>query len=72
MAKQGFTYSEILSFYYPGTEIRKNYGEKKEAEKMSSKAEKVASYARSKAGCGYVYGASGQMCTEAFINKQAE
>lgn len=32
MAFAGFTYKEILAFYYPGTVIRKDYGNKKQEE----------------------------------------
>ena len=30
MARQGFNYKQILSFYYPGTIIKENYGNQKE------------------------------------------
>ena len=55
---------ETLINLFVGTEIRSNYGE---TEKMATKPEKVASWARSKVGCGYVYGATGQKATEANI-----
>lgn len=32
MAKQGFNYKQILSFYYPGTTIKENYGDQKKQE----------------------------------------
>lgn len=74
MAKQGFKYTEILAFYYPGTEIRKNYGTSEEvipvAEK--TKAQVVIEYARSKLDpqCGYIWGTSGQKCTQALIDSK--
>lgn len=64
MARQGFNYKEILSFYYPGTIIKSGYG--KGAMPMS-KADQVVSWARSKVGCGYVWGATGQKATEANV-----
>lgn len=63
MAAQGFSYKDILAFYYVGTEIRNNFGE----ERVMTKAEKVASWTRSKVGCGYVYGATGQKATESSV-----
>lgn len=30
MARQGFTYEQILSFYYPGTTIKSGYGGQKQ------------------------------------------
>ncbi len=60
MAKQGFTYKQILDFYYPGTYIKEGYG--------MGNAEKVRSWCLSKKGCGYVYGATGQKLTESVLN----
>ena len=59
MAAQGFSYKDILNFYYPGTEIRKEYG--------MTKPNLVVQYAKSKVGCGYVWGASGQVLTEEIL-----
>ena len=64
MAAQGFNYKQILEFYYPGTELRSNYGEG-DVKKMASRPELAVEYAKSKVGCGYVWGASGQVATEA-------
>lgn len=68
MAAEGFTYKEILLFYYPGVEIRGNYGE---VSIMSTGAQAVINYAKSKIGCGYIYGTIGQKCTEGLIQQQA-
>ena len=73
MAAQGFTYKDILNFYYPGTELRANYGEKElvpVAEK--TKAQVVIDWAYSKLDpkCGYIWGTAGQTCTQALINSK--
>lgn len=71
MAKKGYSYKDILDFYYPGAEIQDNYGEKKEvilvAEK--TKPEVVVEWAYSKLDpqCGYIWGSAGQIATESFI-----
>ena len=57
MAAQGFTYKQILDFYYPGTYIKEGYG--------MGNAEVVKNWCLSRKGCGYVYGATGQRLTEA-------
>ncbi len=59
MATQGFTYKQILDFYYPGTYIKGGYG--------MGNAETVKNWCLSKKGCGYVYGATGQRLTEASL-----
>lgn len=64
MARQGFTYKDILTFYYPNTTIISINQE--EGEDME-KAEKVVSYALSKVGCGYVWGSSGQTLTQSSL-----
>lgn len=61
MAALNFSYQDILQFYYPNTEIREMYG--------VSKIEAVKSYALSKVGCGYVWGAVGQKLTEAELQE---
>lgn len=72
MASQGFTYKDILSFYYPGTELRADYGEKElvPVAEAKTKAQIVVEWAESKLGCGYIWGAAGQTCTQAFINSK--
>ena len=59
MASAGFTYKDILSFYYPGTEIKEGYG--------MGNAEIVKNWCLSKKGCGYVWGATGQRLTESSL-----
>ena len=73
MARLGFSYKDILNFYYPGTELRANYGEKElvpVAEK--TKAQIVIDWAYSKLDpqCGYIWGTAGQTCTQALINSK--
>lgn len=68
MAKLGFTYKDILQFYYPGTTICANYGEK-ELRSMS-KADIVKQYALSKVGCGYIYGTAGQVLTQSLLTEK--
>lgn len=65
MAKLGFTYQEILKFYYPGTEIRTI-----EELRSMSKADIVRQYALSKVGCGYIYGTSGQVLTQSLLTEK--
>lgn len=67
MAAKGFKYTEILEFYYPGTELRNNYGETKEVVTMGN-AEKVRQWCLSKKGCGYVWGATGQKLTQSSLD----
>lgn len=67
MASLGFNYKDILSFYYPNTTIIKVYGEE---DNKVMKAQQVIDYCESRIGCGYVYGASGQIATQSFIEKQ--
>lgn len=61
MAAQGFSYREILQFYYPGTEIKEGYGT------MGTNAETVRKWCLSKVGCGYVWGATGQKLTQSAL-----
>ena len=74
MAKQGFNYKEILAFYYPGTEVRSNYGTEKEVVPVAekTKAQVVVDWAYSKLDpqCGYIWGTAGQTCTQALINSK--
>lgn len=69
MASLGFTYKNILNFYYPGTIITKT--EQKEEIIMATlepNAQKVKDWALSKKGCGYTWGATGQTMTTAVMN----
>jgi hypothetical protein len=74
MARQGFTYKEILQFYYPGTELRADYGEKElvEVAEEKTKAQVVIDWALSKLDpqCGYIWGTYGQICTQSLINSK--
>ena len=60
MAELGFSYKDILAFYYPGTEIKEAYG--------VNNADKVKQWCLSKKGCGYVWGATGQKLTESALD----
>ena len=71
MAELGFTYDQILQFYYPGTYIHTEYGEK-EMNKNMTKEEIIREYALSKVGCGYVWGSSGQVLTQSLLNNWAK
>lgn len=71
----GFNYKQILSFYYEGTEIVKvNYGSEGSEvnETMLTDAEKdVVEWLESNVGNGYVYGATGWLCTPERRQQQA-
>ena len=67
MASLGFSYKEILSFYYPNTTIIQVYGEEREP-MATTKAQQVVAWAESKVGCGYVWGATGQTLTQSALN----
>ncbi len=67
-AKKGIDYKSILSFYYPGTTLEKNYG-KIGVVVMSKVTDKVVELAKSLEGSPYVWGATGEKCTVA--NRQS-
>ena len=66
MASLGYTYKDILNFYYPGSTLETTIIE--EVETMGPKALKVKDWALSKKGCGYAWGASGYILTQAKLN----
>lgn len=74
MASLGFTYKDILNFYYPGTVITQTGEEEEEKEEiiimaaLEPNAQKVKDWALSKKGCGYTWGATGQIMTTAVMN----
>ena len=70
MAELGFNYKEILEFYFPGTElaIMQEDGSVKPMA-MKTKAEIVKSWALSKQGCGYVWGATGEKLTQEYLQR---
>lgn len=72
MASLGFTYKDILDFYYPGTVVTKTGEEEKKEEiimaALEPNAQKVKDWALSKKGCGYTWGATGQTMTTAVMN----
>ena len=71
MAELGFSYKEILEFYFPGTQLAyltENGG----IEPMATKASKVKEWALSKQGCGYVWGATGYVLTQSKLNDLIE
>lgn len=63
MANLGFTYQDILQFYYPGAVVKEVF----EVMTSQEKEKVIREYALSKEGCGYIYGAQGQIATEQFI-----
>ena len=70
MAELGFDYKEILEFYFPGTElaIMQEDGSVQPMA-MKTKAEIVKSWALSKQGCGYVWGATGEKLTQEYLQR---
>lgn len=68
MASRGFTYKDILAFYYPNTTIMQVYNNEEVENTMSVNSEKVVAFAKSKVGCGYVWGSSGQVLTQSVLN----
>lgn len=67
MAELGFSYQEILQFYFPGTEIA-YLKEDGSVEPMATKAERLKEWALSKKGCGYVWGATGYVLTQSKLD----
>ena len=68
MAELGFSYQEILEFYFPGTQLA-YLKEDGGIEPMATKASKVKEWALSKKGCGYVWGATGYVLTQSKLNE---
>lgn len=66
-AEHGRTYEEILSFYYPGCNIR--IVEEKIMENSKTKA--IKEWALERVGNPYVYGGTGKVCTVSYRNQQA-
>lgn len=61
----GLPCETILAFYYPGTEIVSEYGQRgDETMPDKIKAADLVAYAREAVGGGYCYGASGQVCSQ--------
>lgn len=71
MAKLGFSYQEILQFYFPGTELA-YLKEDGSVEPMATKADRLKEWALSKEGCGYVWGATGYVLTQSRLNSLKE
>lgn len=69
-ANHGISYREILSFYYPGTEIMLNYGEAVPLS-VNEKADAVVQAAESQMGNPYVFGAWGGICTPSYRKQYA-
>ncbi len=65
-AKLGVGYRDMLAFYYPGTEIRKE-----EESQMNEKAKTTVEIAISQLGGPYVFGAWGSECTPSMRRKYA-
>lgn len=67
-ASNGYTYTDILAFYYPGTEIVADYNrktiEKEGVDTLENeKSRAVAELAEESLGDPYVFGARGEECT---------
>ena len=71
MAELGFSYQEILQFYFPGTEIA-YLKEDGSVEPMATKADRLKEWALSKEGCGYVWGATGYVLTQSRLKSLKE
>lgn len=69
-ANQGKTYKEILAFYYPSTEI-KEVNTVATVTTTNNKVNKIIDWAESMVGTGYIYGATGWICTPERRQQQA-
>lgn len=69
-SSRGFSYKDILDFYYPNTTLMGEYGAVVYKEK-NEKAEKVIELAQSCMGYPYVFGAWGEACTPANRKRRA-
>lgn len=69
-ANQGFTYKQILEFYYPNTTLMGEYGASG-VRIVNEKAKKVVEIAKSCLGWPYVFGAWGEACTPANRKRRA-
>lgn len=69
MAELGFSYIEILQFYYPGTQLAYLTDEGGIQPMAIDNASKVKEWALSKKGCGYVWGATGYTLTQSKLNE---
>lgn len=67
MAELGFSYQEILEFYFPRTQLAYLTADGG-IEPMATKASKVKEWALSKKGCGYVWGATGYVLTQSKLD----
>ena len=67
MAELGFSYIEILEFYFPGTQLA-YMTEDGGIQPMATKASRVKEWALSKQGCGYVWGATGYVLTQSKLD----
>ena len=73
MAAQGFTYQQILDFYYPNTTLMSiSKGEESIMAVIETGPQKTIDWAMSKKGEGYVWGATGQVLTNNVITQLAE
>lgn len=74
-ASLGIKYEDMLKFYYPGTSII-NISTDDRSDNMSTEYENKRSELRewvlSKVGCGYVWGATGQILTESGLKSMAD
>lgn len=68
MAELGFSYVEILQFYFPGTELAYLTEDGGVQPMATTKAAKVKEWALSKKGCGYVWGATGYVLTQSKLD----
>lgn len=64
MASLGFSYIDILNFYYPGTTITKEG----QPVAVVSIIDEIRDWLMSKVGCGYAWGATGYVLTQSKLN----
>ena len=68
----GVDYKEILSFYYPNTILKNNYGQEEKSMNvlLNDTAKKIVELAHNCLGYPYVYTGAGQTCTPANRKKK--
>lgn len=67
-AKQGLSYREILSFYYPTTKIQQNYGKELQVEKKTAKG--LVDWVLAFVGNPYWYGTCCYPCSEDLLQNK--
>lgn len=64
----GKTYPEVLSFYYPGTTIKQNYGIQGGTTIMTENEKILCDWALAQVGHPYIYGGTEKVCTVSYRN----